>query len=105
MTWKKLEKWMYAKDYRTWIAHGIHGVWIVALYDLSGMGTVGGIVATVLVFAFREFEGIVRHFVDYRATRLLSHRAVMLSHRKLLIDGVMDFVGPLIGNGFYLLLA
>ena len=92
----KIEAWMYREDYRTWIAHGIHGVWIVALYDLSGIGAVGGIVATVLVFAFREFEGVVRNFIDYRATRLPSKK-------KLLIDGVMDFVGPLVGNGFYLL--
>ncbi len=98
MTWKKLEKWMYAKDYRTWIAHGIHGVWIPASYDLMGLGVGGGVVASNLVFAFREFEGIVRNFIDYRATRLPSKK-------KLLIDGVMDFVAPLIGNGFYLLLA
>lgn len=98
ISYYQIQKWLW-QDWVTWVIHGLHGVWIVALYDVTGMGITGGVMASVLTFAFREVPGIVKNGIKYvKYFGMVGNNA----NRRLLIDGLMDFFSPLLGNGLYI---
>ena len=84
-----LWNWLHATDLRTWLGHGLQGVAITGIADITSLGLAAGIYATILHFGLREAPGVVQ--------------AVQQGNTSKLVDGLFDFFAPVAGIALWVL--
>ena len=85
----KIWAWLHSKDWLTWIGHGLQGLAIVAVADVSGLGVGAGVFAVSVHFGLREGPGLVIAAVGGDTAKLR--------------DGLGDLWAPFVGVGLWVL--
>ena len=82
--------WLNDRDWKTWIGHGLQGLVIVAVADVTGLGVGAGVFAVGVHFGLREGPGLVI--------------AAAAGDTPKLRDGLFDLWTPFVGVALYALL-
>jgi hypothetical protein len=86
---KTIKAWMYARDWRTWIGHGVLGFVFMAAGLLLGYSISAAAWAVLVAFLYREIGDLIGWFFEDKATRLTLHDKLR--------DGFFDLWAPLAG--------
>ena len=86
----KIWTWLHAKDWRTWLGHGLQGLLIPAVAVWLGLAFMAGVFAVLIHFVLREVPGIIT--------------ALKAGNTSKLRDGLFDLWAPAVGIALYALL-
>ncbi len=81
--------WLHDADWKTWLGHGLQGVAITAVADLSSLGLAAGVYTVLVHFALREAPGLII--------------AAKAGKTDKLVDGVFDLLAPVAGIALWVL--
>ena len=84
-----IKKWLYARDWRTWIGHGLLGFIIMAIGLMVGFGVNAAVWAVFVAFVYRELDDLLKWWgADKETRRPFGDK---------LKDGFLDLWSPLAG--------
>lgn len=83
----KVWTWLHAKDWRTWVGHGVQGFLITGIGGWTALGLGAGIYANVVHFGLREAPGIAIAAKNGQTAKLT--------------DGIFDLLAPVAGMALW----